>query len=982
MFSKEPIQTLLEACDKHAELTNAVERLRPVLQAMNDKNSTSSSIDVAKPVALESDILLLLGAKMTETTAFLKHMLQQSLASLTELYGADQNAAEPRRTTEQIIRSVLQAVKMYLDGGDSGAPITEQDRTAVGNTLFESVSALLKAGEVAAFVKRKALDVLDYGITHHSKNKQLLLREEVLGMKELGRLICEAEDFGVTERAIELAFRCRDVLSKSRTESSRAKLKAADTDLWTAAKSDGLRTILQDIWSTAKTADFDPTSHQICDSLSRSDPKHFKTFTATHVELCSSGKPFSAEGEAPVALNRHTLAIIMTRYSGNEDEDCLEQVLEIGLLDIASISFARDNASIVVNCKRPPMLDAVEVAERDCETVEIRLQLSPDDRQALVDVLKARKMDDLIATADPNSRIAQSTPPRTTEPSRRIVDKPQTIPHEPQAEPPQKRKSSSDNSSDLDVFFAKPTAAKKRQAAVVVVPVPASRAVRVAPGKKMTSLAPAPPDIAPVKPSTKSSSGRAKRQNDARSVKPVKRALRSFPTEVDVLNNQCRPTSPKSNRPSDLKARFDLPGDDGSVGEEHRSSMSASSPAPTMMSQSPARPRMSAVERLKQRAPLSQSFSQALLPRGAAQKKVFTNEIGSEQASDDSVASTCDENVEQAVVPHRQHLVQRKSQTGRQPLQDLDLSANQVCSKSQSLKTKTLLLDRFTNFSARDSGVGLTIEDGLDERAVSDSEESETMLRSKLIKMAKNQSPTAFKRMILNLTAETIEEGGAAVLYNEMEGLSAPRAPVEQVEKARQKVPARAQLHLNPIDEDLASIKRKVASRRSPLFDPLEQRPAQAFVDTLRKRKLSTTASTAPRSGKRIRTSKVRSGTERGLGTEQHDVMDVNLGVPDSMEGQTSTERLFDSLVRVSKEIALKHESRAEARIKKVERGKRNVLRVAHKMARQLERRSFSWTTLKKFLIELARCETDKARQGQLECDNKWTKGKHLYRPR
>lgn len=72
------------------------------------------------------------------------------------------------------------------------------------------------------------LDIIDYSISHHPSNKTRLLSPALFGAQGLGRILADSEDYGLTERALELGWRLRDGVG------GKEKKEKWDQQLWMA----------------------------------------------------------------------------------------------------------------------------------------------------------------------------------------------------------------------------------------------------------------------------------------------------------------------------------------------------------------------------------------------------------------------------------------------------------------------------------------------------------------------------------------------------------------------------------------------------------------------------------------------------------------------------------------------------------------------------------------------------------------------------
>ncbi|KAM0791052.1 hypothetical protein ACM66B_004346 [Microbotryomycetes sp. NB124-2] len=932
MPDKDLWKDLLQACTQDAELTSIVERLQPVLHArVLDESDDSFALDT-KPVA--SDLVKLLRAKTGETTAVVQQTLVQGINACVKADREDSRSRRRRRRDEQVICSILQALKLYLDSVDPDVKaISAQARSDIGKATFKHVSQLIKEASVSAVVKRKALDVLDYGITHHKPNKLLLLSDDVLGMRQLGETIAQTADFGVTERATELAFRLRDVLKKTNTDAGRAKLKVADQTLWAAVENDKLRAEVQERWVKAKTDVFEDISKY--STWARPEPSltfaySFRCFTATKVEIIGAAIRFSAEVEETVAVNMSTLAIVTTKFSENEDDDALEQVIEIAWEDIAGVSVAKADGSVVVTvkCSKSPTLDAVKLDAKD-KTIEIRVHVSDSDERALLDILETRKV--TIMSNKPQKEAAAAvairlTPPRAAKKASNFASsRPATKPDEGRKGDvnSRKRAANPNSSSDLDDFFAKPTTNKRKKATAAdpkAVPVPAPREVRVGEEKDHTS------------------SYRVRSEPNEVLVKTTakpKRALKSFPTQVDVLEGQATRTSPrkaaKTPRSSKLKARFDLPAEDS---VEQGKSSDPPSPISPRRSSSQERPSTSVVGRVDQRAPLTQAFNGKSQAAGGDTVSVsrFEELDSPKQAAaqdETEMEHEADHMVGQSMASRRKTSSDKVKD--RVPLQDLAadvVSARDVAFKLQLPAPKSFT-SRLTHL--RDSGVGLINGEGND--IVQNSDDSEADLRVALSK----KSPGTLKKLLMTVTA-TLEEGNSEI--GQQPYLPAGREVIELSPEGIVRSKFFGQRVGGPNSSFRPSMPRPIL-RDSPKNHSASRRDsrqsARAVVVPSRKRRTSTADWSVSRPAKRA-----RHDGQSLLTTKE---IQPAAAVPRA-EANKKGNALFESLVEMSQLIASRHEAETEQRASLLEQSKRDVLREARKMSRKLERHSETVCTL------------------------------------
>ncbi|KAK4052596.1 hypothetical protein OIO90_004224 [Microbotryomycetes sp. JL221] len=275
-----------------------------------------------------------------------------------------------------------------------------ESRGMVGKKLFPVLGTVLKASKLAPVIKRKASggslspspfeDILEYAIEHHAVNKQKFINPQVVGAATLGDLICKPDDYGLSARALELAFRLRQVLKPNKTDAGRDALARWDKLLWSSIGDGELRKKIDEMFKAATPTEFEDTIAEEIQLMLSTD--RFCTFTITEVAIEGADCLGPLEEEAKLAINHHTLSIILVKVIN--PEDTLEETLEIDYQDVESwVVDTKSHVYCLISfvCSRPPSIDLQPVTPAS-EPMCIKFNLSSKDEAALRTALDAHNL--------------------------------------------------------------------------------------------------------------------------------------------------------------------------------------------------------------------------------------------------------------------------------------------------------------------------------------------------------------------------------------------------------------------------------------------------------------------------------------------------------------------------------------------------------------------------------------------------------------
>ncbi|ORY74785.1 hypothetical protein BCR35DRAFT_306605 [Leucosporidium creatinivorum] len=428
---KSLLATLSTAAAGHDDLQDSVETVVQLVEALTAEVLHHPTLISLSPsltpsitsllLALPSSLLPLLGALLSHT---LKNRLSWLYSKKEEERARFAKEAErPGLAVEAAVEGVLKGLKGYVDDSDREEKISEENRDLVGEHCFAPLVALLAPSKLKMALKRKVLDIIDYAISHHPSNKTRLVSSTLLGAAGLGRILAESEDYGLTERALELGWRLRD---GAKGKEGRSKW---DEELWRALGEGEQGEEIRRRWKGLKKATYLEDAADIlallgARDLTRYQNIHALTLTAnSHTFVEEPSAPRSASYDQSVSFDRTGFTATTTREMG--EDDAVQQVLELELDSVERVLVEQvgDVLAVRIVSFHPPTLDSVPLSlDSKAKDKEHHISFTMRLREGarLAQVLDARELlwessVDLDALAE--QRGSLPTPKKTPAPA-------------------------------------------------------------------------------------------------------------------------------------------------------------------------------------------------------------------------------------------------------------------------------------------------------------------------------------------------------------------------------------------------------------------------------------------------------------------------------------------------------------------------------------------------------------------------------------
>ncbi|SCV69630.1 BQ2448_2650 [Microbotryum intermedium] len=295
-----------------------------------------------------------------------------------------------------VLKSILLSFKAFLDPTEARAkPFTAHDEDLLGMICYASLIRVLTADRMLPEVQRCILDIFEYSTHLCVENKNRLIRPEVLGAKRLASFFSSAEDYGVTSRALELAFRLRSHLARTSTTAA-ASISSWEAALFSSAvfgpeESQKLRGMFHRLKARA----WEEASSRSYLQLALFKLIFAVTLHANHHRfLCTDLDKFTEDFQDFVAFNQRFITANVVSFI--TDTKSVPRMLEAPLSSIRSVELfdpSEDYMTCRIILSRSPTVDStpLKLPQNEADpslTLGIRLS----DVQRLQQILVMRKI--------------------------------------------------------------------------------------------------------------------------------------------------------------------------------------------------------------------------------------------------------------------------------------------------------------------------------------------------------------------------------------------------------------------------------------------------------------------------------------------------------------------------------------------------------------------------------------------------------------